>query len=69
MDPNRTITDADAQAIADALREQLAKEFKLEVGNSVIVWAKKALIGALIIFAAYHYVGLDIPVQATGRHS
>lgn len=57
----RTLTDADIQAlkdalvtpVADAIRAQMVKEFQLDVGKAVIIWAKRAIIGLLILIAIW----------------
>lgn len=56
MTEERTLTDADAEAIARKLKEQLAKELKLEVGGGVLgfvrTWTVRLLIAGMIYFAA-----------------
>lgn len=56
MADERTLTDADAEAIAKKLKEQLANELKLEVGGGVLAfvrtWAMRLMIAGMIYFAA-----------------
>ena len=56
MTDDRTLTDADVEAIAKKLKEQLATELKLEVGGGVLAfvrtWTVRLMIAAMIYFAA-----------------
>lgn len=56
MADERTLTDADAEAIAKKLKEQLANELKLEVGGGVLAfvrtWTMRLMIAGMIYFAA-----------------
>lgn len=53
----RTLSDADVEAIANALEERIVKKFYLDLGKGVfdVVW--KVLVGGLIMIAAYGAVG------------
>lgn len=61
MSDGRTLSDDDIKAlvialtdpVAEAVMEGLAEKLQLEVGKGVLAWIKRALIGMLIIFAAY----------------
>lgn len=49
----RNITDADANAIAGALKRQILADFKVEVGTGVLALARKAIIYILLLLAIY----------------
>lgn len=54
VDPRpRSLTEADVDAIADALQERLKAEFYKDLGKGVWGWVKKGVIG-LMIAAAYY---------------
>lgn len=54
---NRSLTDADAKAIATELKKQLFKDLQLEVGRGVIFWAKRVFVLILLILAIYGAFG------------
>lgn len=49
----RLLTDSDIEAIADVLEERLVKRFYLNLGQGVWGLAKKGIVAALLILAAY----------------
>lgn len=49
----RTITEADAELIADKLRDRLAKDLQLEVGGAVIKWIRKVALTLVLMIFAY----------------
>ena len=48
-----TITEADAELIADKLRERLAMDLKLEVGGAVLRWIRKVGWTLMLVLFAY----------------
>ena len=48
-----TLTEADAEMIAEKLRERLAVDLKLEVGSAVLRWARKLIWTLLLMLFAY----------------
>jgi len=54
---NRTLTDADARAIATELKKQLLADFHLEVGKGVVYWIKRAVVVLLLLLALYGALG------------
>lgn len=78
MPDTRTLTDADILALVQALRKPVATEiknqmiddFQLDLGRSVIVWARRAtfsILIALAIWAASHAGGYILPAQQPRR--
>lgn len=51
----RTLADGDIRAIVLGIKEEIAKDFQLEVGRSVLRWFKAAMIGLMIILAVYGF--------------
>lgn len=49
----RTLTDADVAAIADALQKRVAENFYRDLGRGVWGFAKKAIVVILLTIAAY----------------
>ena len=49
----RTITDADAQAIARYLRAEIKEEFYNDLGRGVTAFVWKGIVIGLIMLAAY----------------
>lgn len=49
----RKITDADAEAIAEALKERIKREFYTDLGRGVFGIAWRGLIVALVAVAAW----------------
>ncbi|MFC5498127.1 hypothetical protein ACFPOE_11325 [Caenimonas terrae] len=52
-DAERTLTDADVNAIVERFQEAVTKRFYTDIGRGVIASCKRALIIVLIGFAAY----------------
>lgn len=50
---NRSITDADAEAIAYAFRKQLKQEFYNDLGQGVWALVWRGVVFALLFIAAY----------------
>jgi len=53
MDPKRNLTEADVNAIVDALEERISKKFYLDIGQGVWSMAWKTIIVLIIGIAAY----------------
>lgn len=53
MKQTRTLTDADVEAIADALQERIKAEFYHDLGAGVWSLAWKAIVGIIIAIAYY----------------
>ena len=53
LPPERTLTDADIEAIVGLLKKQLVRDFYGEVGKGVSLWIMKVLIGIGLAWAAY----------------
>jgi hypothetical protein len=51
--PERNITNADARAIAIALRDEIKREFYSDLGKGVWGYIKKTLFIGLIAVSAY----------------
>lgn len=49
----RTITDADAEAIALALQKRVTKQFYEDLGRGLWSWVWRGLVAGLIAFAAF----------------
>lgn len=49
----RTLTDADVEAIVDKLKSELVSDFYGEVGRGVWVWVRKGLWVLLLALALY----------------
>ena len=58
VNPQRTLTDQDVDAIAIALKAAIVEDFKLDVGNAVLAWAKKIAL-AILLALALHGAGID----------
>ena len=52
---SRNLTDADVEAIADALEERLTANLYNNIGRGVWALFQKAVIGVIITVAAYGY--------------
>ena len=52
-DADRTLTDADVEAIVASLKSQLVSDFYGEVGRGVWYWCKKAFMGIVLLMAIY----------------
>lgn len=50
---DRTITDADAEAIAEALRRVMVRQFYVDVGRGVWAFAWRGILLGLLAIAAY----------------
>lgn len=50
---HRTLTDADAQAVAAALHQRIVKQFYLDLGKGVFSLIWKAVVAAFVLIAAY----------------
>lgn len=57
MIEERTLTEADVEAIASALEAKLVKKFYLDLGKGVWDVAWKVIVGGLIALAAYGALG------------
>jgi hypothetical protein len=53
MPSERKITDADAEAIAEALKERIKSEFYTDLGKGVWGFAWRAILVVLIAIAAW----------------
>lgn len=53
MKPQRTLTDADVEAIADALQVRIKEEFYHDLGAGVWSLAWKAAVGIIVAIAYY----------------
>lgn len=53
----RTLTDADVEAIADCLKERLVKDFYTDLGKGIWGLAWRAMLVAIAAVAAYGAVG------------
>lgn len=49
----RTLTDADAEAIAAALERRVTKRFYEDLGRGLWAWVWRGVVAGLIGFAAY----------------
>lgn len=63
----RTITEADAELIAEKLREQLSKDLKLEVGNVVIKWLRKTFWSVLLVVIGAYASAHGYAPQGLGK--
>jgi len=59
----RTITDADAAAVAKALKAEFAKELRNEAGKGLLDLVKKGLFW-IVLLLALHGLGVDRDVLA-----
>lgn len=50
---NRTLTDADAAAVAAALHKRIVKQLYLDLGKGVFSLIWKAIVAAIVLIAAY----------------
>lgn len=50
---DRRISDADVEAIAEAIREKMMERFYSDLGKGVWGWMKKIIITAIFALAAY----------------
>lgn len=50
---DRTLTDADVEAIASSLEKRLVENFYRDIGKGVWGFAKKTLIALMLLLAAY----------------
>lgn len=50
---NRTLTDKDIAALAEALRNEMMKQFYQDLGQGVLGWLYKLAMGAILTLAAY----------------
>ena len=55
MPPTRNLTDADVEAIADALEQRLTANLYANIGKGVWALFQKAVIGVIVVVAAYGY--------------
>ena len=51
--PERTLTDADVEAIAEALEKRITENFYQDVGKGVMGIVKKVFVLALVAIAGY----------------
>jgi len=57
----RTLTDADVEAVAEKLYERIVADFYRDLGKGVFGWAKKVFTVVLLGLAAYGSVkGIDV---------
>jgi hypothetical protein len=52
---NRTLTDGDVRAIVSGIKEEIAKDLKLEVGGALLRWLKAAFFGLIIAGAVWGF--------------
>lgn len=52
---NRTLTDADLEALSDLLIEKIERKFLLNIGRGVMKYVWAAVLGVLIYLAAAGY--------------
>jgi hypothetical protein len=53
MSEERKITDADVDAIAEAIREKMLERFYQDLGYGVWFWIKRGIFGAVMVLAAW----------------
>ncbi|AZI36310.1 hypothetical protein NT2_12_01600 [Caenibius tardaugens NBRC 16725] len=58
---DRTLTDADVQAIVDKLKSELVADFYGDLGRGVWAFCKKALIGLILVLAVYGMASSKVP--------
>lgn len=49
----RKISDSDVEAIAEAINEKMMERFYTNIGKGVWAWARKIIITAILVTAAY----------------
>lgn len=60
---DRTLTDADVEAIASSLEKRLVENFYRDIGKGVWGFAKKTLIALILMLAAYGIVAKGLPAS------
>lgn len=53
MSTDRNLTDADVEAVVDALEKRLTEKFYADLGRGVWGYVRKAIVIAIIAVAAY----------------
>ena len=51
--PERNLTDADVEALANALKDKIVHEFYRDLGQGVWSWVVKIVFAAMIGLASY----------------
>ena len=64
MSNERTLTDADVEAIALKVKDLIMRDLQLETGKTVWTWIKRVVI-AMLVYAALVGAGVDKHIAPT----